>query len=91
MTLSQTVRKLWDFKKYMSKKKFPIVNFQKIFFREFFFYGRIICYKSTKLLLNGEKQLLDTLIKLQVSILTGDFSKNHFVIKVEAELFLTLF
>ena len=76
---------------HVEKKVSKIVDLKKIFFRELFFYGRITNSRSTKLLLNGAKRLVDIVPKLQVSIFKGYFSKNHFVVKMDAELFLTLF
>ena len=76
---------------HVEKKVSKIVDLKKIFSREFLVYGRITNSRSTKLQRNGAKWLFDTLIKLQVSIFKGYFSKNHFIKKVEAELFLTLF
>ena len=54
---------------HVEKKVSKIIDLKKISFREFFFYGHIIGSKSTKLLRNVEKWLVDRPIKLQVSIL----------------------
>ena len=76
---------------HVEKKVSKIVDLKKIFSREFLVYGRIISGTSTKLLLNVAKWSVDTPIKLQVFMFKGYFSKNDFVLKVDAELFLTLF
>ena len=72
-----------EFKKmHVEKKVSKIVDFEKISSREFFFYGRIFHCKSSKLLLNRAKRLVDTPTKLQVAIFKGYFSKNRFVEKL---------
>ena len=76
---------------HVGKKVSKIADLKKISSRELFSYDRNIRSKSTKFLLNRAKRLVDTLTKLQVSMCKGYFSENHFVKKVEAELFLTLF